>query len=116
MVIRDSHLNLLVLPYKKQTMVVLCAVREALAEVRPNTAPLGRSALGDARRDGVHPIPGKVRWGQGGGTLRSARFQAVCVAWSWFRQSSVISSRPAGSTTVGSVETTSTPKGHDANR
>ena len=27
-VIRDSHLNLLVLPYKKQTMVVLCAVHE----------------------------------------------------------------------------------------
>jgi hypothetical protein len=24
----------------------------------------------------------------------SARFQAVCVAWSWFRQNSVISSRP----------------------
>jgi len=24
----------------------------------------------------------------------SARFQAVCVAWSWFRQNSVVSSRP----------------------
>ena len=24
----------------------------------------------------------------------SARFQAVCVAWSWFRQNAVISSRP----------------------
>lgn len=24
----------------------------------------------------------------------SARFQAVCVAWSWFRQSGVVSSRP----------------------
>jgi hypothetical protein len=24
----------------------------------------------------------------------AARFQAVCVAWSWFRQSGVISSRP----------------------
>ena len=49
MVIRDSHLNLLVLPYKKQTIVVLCSVREALAEVRPNTAPLGRSAPGTLR-------------------------------------------------------------------
>jgi hypothetical protein len=29
----------------------------------------------------------------------SARFQALCVAWSWFRQSGVISSRPpAGNT------------------
>jgi hypothetical protein len=24
----------------------------------------------------------------------SPRFQAVCVAWSWFRQSGVVSSRP----------------------
>jgi ribosomal protein S18 acetylase RimI-like enzyme len=49
MVIRDSHLNSPVLPYKKQTMVVLCGVREALAEVRPNTTPLERSTFGVLR-------------------------------------------------------------------
>jgi len=48
----------------------------------------------------VHPIPGKERRGHGGGCEacrpwgRRARFQAVCVAWSWFRQSGVVSSRP----------------------
>jgi len=27
--------------------------------------------------------------------INAARFQAVCVAWSWFRQNRVISARPA---------------------
>jgi hypothetical protein len=69
MVIRDSHLNSLVLPYKKQTMVVLCAVREALAEVRltqPHSggAPSRSLRSGTLRSRGmlrdVHPISGKV--------------------------------------------------------
>jgi hypothetical protein len=37
------------------------------------------------------PNPGKVRRGR---WWESARFQAVCVAWSWLRQSSVLPSRP----------------------
>ena len=42
--------------------------------------------------------------GYSDGTLRSARFQAVCVASSWFRQNGVISSRPPaplGKNTLG---------------
>ena len=39
-----------------------------------------------------------------GWALRSARFQAVRVAWIWFRQNGVVSSRPPAGT----------PKGHNA--
>jgi hypothetical protein len=43
----------------------------------------------------VHPISGKERRTHGGGTAASqrARFQALCVASSWFRQNSVVSFR-----------------------
>ena len=42
------------------------------------------------------PISGKERRSHGGGTAASqrARFQAVCVAWSWFRQNGITSFHP----------------------
>jgi hypothetical protein len=82
MVTKDSHLKLLVLPYKNSTMVVLCVrCTEAMAEVRPNTA--------------CSRTPAKYA---GAGVVGFAAFLGSFLSSSWFRQSGVISSRPPSAT------------------